>query len=111
MTVVSFSMAYRSFWGGSGRLDTHLDTPPSINRCHLDSCLAQAEIVCGLGGKPIQLDLSTPPSTPGIRSRDGNSGLLPAVSKRSASVVGYAKWAISDSSTAFWSGSVIWCLP
>src|SRR6516162_5918013 len=40
MTVVSFSMAYRSFWGGSGRLDTHLDTPPSINRRHLDSCLA-----------------------------------------------------------------------
>ena len=33
-------MAYRSFWGGSGRLDTHLDTPPSINRRHLDSCLA-----------------------------------------------------------------------
>src|SRR6516225_4556291 len=42
MTVVSFSMAYRSFWGGSGRLDTHLDTPPSINRRHLDSCLAPA---------------------------------------------------------------------
>jgi hypothetical protein len=40
MTVVSFSMAYRSFWGGSGRLDTHLDTPPSINRRHPDSRLA-----------------------------------------------------------------------
>src|SRR6516165_1588761 len=44
MTVVSFSMAYRSFWGGSGRLDTHLDTPPSINRRHLDSCLAPIQI-------------------------------------------------------------------
>jgi hypothetical protein len=33
-------MAYRSFRGGSGRLDTHLDTPPSINRRHPDSCLA-----------------------------------------------------------------------
>src|SRR6266403_6270728 len=40
MTVVSFSMAYRSFRGGSGRLDTHLDTPPSINRRHPNSCLA-----------------------------------------------------------------------
>src|SRR5258707_143804 len=38
--VVSFSMAYRSFRGGSGRLDTPLDTPPSINRRHQDSCLA-----------------------------------------------------------------------
>src|SRR3984893_1143246 len=38
--VVPFSMAYRSFWGGSGRLDTHLDTPPSINRRHPVSCLA-----------------------------------------------------------------------
>src|ERR1700752_2752902 len=27
--------------GGSGRLDTRLDTPPSINRRHPDSCLAQ----------------------------------------------------------------------
>src|SRR4051794_23072997 len=34
MTVVSFNMAYRSFQGGSGRLDTRLDTPPSINRRH-----------------------------------------------------------------------------
>src|SRR4029077_18611932 len=41
MMVVSFSMAYRSFWGGSGRLDTHLDTPPSINRRHPVSCLAR----------------------------------------------------------------------
>src|SRR5438270_11418301 len=40
MTVVSFNMAYRSFQGGSGRLDTRLDTPPSINRRHPDSCLA-----------------------------------------------------------------------
>jgi hypothetical protein len=40
MTVVSFSMAYRSFRGGSGRLHTRLDTPPSINRRHPDSCLA-----------------------------------------------------------------------
>src|SRR3984893_19503144 len=36
-------MAYRSFWGGSGRLDTHLDTPPSINRRHPVSCLALLE--------------------------------------------------------------------
>src|SRR5258708_2867723 len=41
MTVVSFSMAYRSFRGGSGRLDTQLDTPPSINRRHPVSCLAR----------------------------------------------------------------------
>jgi hypothetical protein len=27
--------------GGSGRLDTRLDTPPSINRRHLDSRIAQ----------------------------------------------------------------------
>src|ERR1700730_12296312 len=40
MTVVSFSMAYRSFRGGSGRLHTRLDTPPLINRRHPDSCLA-----------------------------------------------------------------------
>jgi hypothetical protein len=44
MMVVSFSMAYRSFRGGSGRLDTHLDTPPSINRRHPDSCLARANL-------------------------------------------------------------------
>src|SRR6478672_6592046 len=44
MTVVSFSMAYRSFRGGSGRLDTHLDTPPSINRRHPDSCLARGSL-------------------------------------------------------------------
>ena len=31
---------YRSFSGGSGWLDTHLDTPPSINRRHPVSCLA-----------------------------------------------------------------------
>src|ERR1700736_1885819 len=41
MTVVSFSMAYRSFRGGSGRLHTRLDTPPVINRGHPDSCLAR----------------------------------------------------------------------
>jgi adenylate cyclase len=29
MTVVSLDMAYRFFRGGSGRLDTRLDTPPS----------------------------------------------------------------------------------
>jgi hypothetical protein len=43
MTVVSFSMAYRSFWGGSGRLGTRLDTPPSINRRHPNSCLAHPD--------------------------------------------------------------------
>src|SRR3954465_10109648 len=42
MTVVSFSMAYRSFRGGAGRLDTRLGTPPSINRRHPDSRLAPA---------------------------------------------------------------------
>ena len=51
MTVVSFSMAYRSFRGGSGRLDTHLDTPPSINRRHLDSCLDFQEALAALLGK------------------------------------------------------------
>jgi hypothetical protein len=40
MTLVSLDMAYRSFRGGSGRLDTRLDTPPSINRRHPDSGLA-----------------------------------------------------------------------
>src|SRR3954452_5182129 len=40
MMVVSFNMAYRSFRGGAGRLDTRLDTPPSINRRHPNSCLA-----------------------------------------------------------------------
>src|SRR5271155_5305404 len=40
MTVVSLDMAYRSFRGGSGRLDTRLDTPPSIKRRHPDSHLA-----------------------------------------------------------------------
>src|SRR6266478_6295984 len=44
MTVVSFSMAYRSFRGGSGRLHTRPDTPPLINRRHPDSCLARATI-------------------------------------------------------------------
>src|SRR6184192_3631317 len=48
MMVVSFSMAYRSFRGGSGRLDTHLDTPPSINRPHPDSCLAPRSAVLEL---------------------------------------------------------------
>src|SRR3954452_2075954 len=45
MMVVSFNMAYRSFQGGSGRLDTRLDTPPSINRRHPNSCLALARAV------------------------------------------------------------------
>src|SRR5712675_917211 len=35
-------MAYRSFRGGSGRLDTRLDTPPSINGHHPVSRLAPA---------------------------------------------------------------------
>src|SRR5580704_14127697 len=34
-------MAYRSFRGGSGRLDTRLDTPPSINGHHPISRLAR----------------------------------------------------------------------
>jgi len=33
-------MAYRSFRGGSGRLHTRLDTPPSIKRRHPDSSIA-----------------------------------------------------------------------
>src|ERR1700680_2721504 len=45
MTVVSFSIAYRSFRGGSGRLDTRLDTPPSINRRHPDSRLARGAAI------------------------------------------------------------------
>src|SRR5437870_13776049 len=58
MMVVSFSMAYRSFRGGSGRLDTHLDTPPSINRRHPDSCLApstaeKAERLKALGASDV----------------------------------------------------------
>src|ERR1700730_15099781 len=51
MTVVSFSMAYRSFRGGSGRLDTRLDTPPSINRRHPNSGLAQELDAQGLTSK------------------------------------------------------------
>src|SRR5690242_4430856 len=49
MTVVSFDMAYRSFQGGSGRLDTRLDTPPSINRRHPNSCLAQGVVQIDVG--------------------------------------------------------------
>jgi hypothetical protein len=30
--------------GGSGRLDTRLDTPPSIKRRHPDSCIARGVI-------------------------------------------------------------------
>jgi hypothetical protein len=50
-------MAYRSFRGGSGRLDTRLDTPPSINRRHPNSCLALRNVweevsVPNVGGKP-----------------------------------------------------------
>src|SRR6185437_9777935 len=50
MTVVSFSMAYRSFRGGSGRLHTRLDTPPLINRRHPDSCLAHGSSTTGISG-------------------------------------------------------------
>src|SRR6202047_5658239 len=48
MTGGSFSMAYRSFRGGSGRLHTRLDTPPLINRRHPDSCLARQAIPHGV---------------------------------------------------------------
>src|ERR1700752_3631890 len=41
MTMVSLGMAYRSFREVSGRLDTRLDTPPSIKRRHPDSRIAQ----------------------------------------------------------------------
>src|SRR5215472_3706167 len=34
--------------GGSGRLDTRLDTPPSINRRHLDSRIALSTITKAL---------------------------------------------------------------
>ena len=40
--------------GGSGRLDTRLDTPPSINRRHPDSRLARAISVATLGRPPEQ---------------------------------------------------------
>ena len=40
MTVLSLDMAYRSFRGGSGRLDTRLDTPPISFRHHPDSRIA-----------------------------------------------------------------------
>src|SRR5439155_14966466 len=65
MMVVSFSMAYRSFRGGSGRLDTHLDTPPSINRRHPDSCLApstaeKAERLKALGASDVINYTETP---------------------------------------------------
>src|SRR4051794_22033335 len=42
MTVVSLDMAYRSFRGGSGRLDTRLDTPPISHRHHPVSRIAPA---------------------------------------------------------------------
>ena len=32
--------------GGSGRLDTRLDTPPSINRRHPDSRLTLSRLIC-----------------------------------------------------------------
>src|SRR3954451_19386756 len=41
MTVVSLDMAYRSFRGGSGRLDTRLDTPPISHRHHPVPRIAQ----------------------------------------------------------------------
>jgi hypothetical protein len=34
--------------GGSGRLDTRLDTPPSIKRRHPDSCIALEFVTVGL---------------------------------------------------------------
>src|SRR5260221_8534963 len=46
-------MAYRSFRGGSGRLDIRLDTPPSINGHHPVSRLAPAA---------LKRDLVEPPS-------------------------------------------------
>src|SRR5205807_2446642 len=60
MMVVSFSMAYRSFRGGSGRLDTHLDTPPSINRRHPDSCLARVQPPAPSGGDREGVAVSIP---------------------------------------------------
>src|SRR5207253_6988653 len=60
MTVVSFNMAYRSFQGGSGRLDTRLDTPPSINRRHPNSCLARVLAIDALENAAQSSDLSEP---------------------------------------------------
>src|ERR1700720_3879069 len=57
MTVVSFSMAYRSFRGGSGSLHTRLDTPPLINRRHPDSCLAQLRDVATTAEHLLNTDL------------------------------------------------------
>src|ERR1700736_2080485 len=59
-------MAYRSFCGGSGRLDTHLDTPPSINRRHPVSCLAHQ------GASAIDRAIQISPTTthPNVRLVD-----------------------------------------
>jgi len=38
-------MAYRSFREVLAGFDTRLDTPPSINRRHLDSSLARSDVM------------------------------------------------------------------
>src|SRR5262249_45524704 len=44
--------------GGSGRLDTRLDTPPSINRRHLDSPIAPNRPLQGSVGEGENLKIS-----------------------------------------------------
>src|SRR5262249_38691810 len=52
--------------GGSGRLDTRLDTPPSINRRHLDSRIARHRFE---PTSPEDLALSSPQFTTKRRGR------------------------------------------
>ena len=42
--------------GGSGRLDTRLDTPPSINRRHLDSRIARCSFAGGFSVDDVEWD-------------------------------------------------------
>src|SRR6266571_532021 len=80
MMVVSFSMAYRSFRGGSGRLDTHLDTPPSINRRHPDSCLALVRDTLVQRGIHLYADqLSETKTAVAIYIRDASSDVANGV--------------------------------
>ena len=47
--------------GGSGRLDTRLDTPPSIKRRHPDSRIALGRVPLASGSIPPTPSLDTPP--------------------------------------------------
>src|ERR1700724_3364786 len=75
MTVVAFSMAYRSFRGGAGRLHTRLDTPPLINRRHPDSCLAPSlSSRCSIGSPEHLVPGTAPVSSRCLQAPAGDHG-------------------------------------